>query len=184
MKFLKTPVVAVLLSLAIVISSTLISTNIKLGRRCDKVSDGFYEGVVYDGYEHKSIASHIKNICGAASGLVAVANNYGVDAAPLSSAVDMMKSGLSNGSVSENYVLYYNLLSAFDDVERQLSAASLSERDAGGAEQYALTVKGACKAIDESGYNESVREFYRKQLSFPADILARLAGVDVPQLFE
>lgn len=184
MKFLKNPFVAVLLSLAIVISSTLISTNIKLGRRCDKVRDGFYEGVVYDGYERKSIASHIKNICGAASGLVAVANNYDVDTASLSSAVDRMKSGLSNGSVSENYSLYCKLLTAFDDVERQLSAASLSERDADGAEQYALTVKGACKAIDESGYNESVRDFNRRQLRFPADILARLAGVDVPQLFE
>lgn len=184
MKFLKNPVVAVLLSLAIVISSTLISTNIKLGKRCDKVRDGFYEGVVYDGYEHKSIASHIKNICGAASGLVAVANNYDIDTAPLSSAVDMMKSGLSNGSVSENYSLYYHLLSAFDNVEHQLSDVSLSERDASGVEQYALTVKGACKAIDESGYNESVREFYRKQLRFPADVLGRLAGVDIPQLFE
>ncbi len=175
---------AVLLSLATVISSTLISTNIKLGKRCDKVRDGFYEGVVYDGYAHKSIASHIKNICGAASGLAAVANNYDIDTSSLSNAVDMMKSGLSNGSVSENYMLYYHLLSAFDDVERQLSAASLSERDASGAEQYALTVKGACKAIDESGYNESVREFYRKQLCFPADVLGRLAGVDVPQLFD
>lgn len=184
MKFLKNPVVAVLLSLATVISSTLISTNIKLGKRCDKVRDGFYEGVVYDGYAHKSIASHIKNICGAASGLAAVANNYDIDTSSLSNAVDMMKSGLSNGSVSENYVLYYHLLSAFDDVERQLSAAPLSERDASGAEQYALTVKGACKAIDESGYNESVREFYRKQLCFPADVLGRLAGVDVPQLFD
>lgn len=184
MKFLKKPVVAVLVSLAIVISSTLISTNIKLGRRCDKVIDGFYEGVVYGGYERKSIASHIKNICGAASGLVAVANNYDIDTAPLSSAVDSMKSGLSNGSVSENYMLYYHLLSAFDKVERQLADTSLSDRDASGVEQYALTVKGACKAIDESGYNESVREFYRKQLRFPADVLGRLAGVDIPQLFE
>ena len=184
MKFFKNPVVAVLLSLAIVISSTLISTNIKLGKRCDKVSDGFYEGVTYGGYERKSIASHIKNICGAASGLVAVANNYGVDTASLSSAVEMMNSGLSNGSASENYTLYYRLLSAFDKVEQQLAGEALSERDASGAEQYALTVKGACKAIDESGYNESVREFYRSQLRFPADILGRLAGVDVPQLFE
>ena len=45
MKIFKNRAVAVLLCVLIVIASTLLSTNVKLGREADGVSDGFYKGV-------------------------------------------------------------------------------------------------------------------------------------------
>ena len=184
MNFLKKPFVAVLLSALIICGSTLLSADIKLGRECQNITDGFYEGVVYENYQHKSIASQIRNICGAADGMVTIANNYDIDTDPVSAATAEMKSALSFGSVSYIYGLYEELLSALKPLEEQLSLAALSDRDKDGYAQYSSTISGAQSVIENAGYNESVRAFYRDEMHFPADFLAELVGVDLPELFE
>ena len=184
MNLLKKPFVAVLLSALIICSSTLLSVDVKLGKECQNITDGFYDGVVYENYQHKSIASQIKNICGAADGMVAIANNYDIDTDAVTAATAEMKSALSFGSVSYLYGLYEDLLNALKPLEEQLSLTELSDRDAKGFDQYSSTISGAQSVIDNSGYNESVRAFYRDVVHFPADFLADLVGVDLPELFE
>lgn len=184
MNLLKKPFVAVLLSALIICSSTLLSVDVKLGKECQNITDGFYDGVVYENYQHKSIASQIKNICGAADGMVTIANNYDIDTDAVTAATAEMKSALSFGSVSYLYGLYEDLLSALKSLEEQLSLTELSDRDADGFDQYSSTISGAQSVIDSSGYNESVRAFYRDVVHFPADFLADLVGVDLPELFE
>ena len=184
MNLLKKPFVAVLLSALIICSSTLLSVDVKLGKECQNITDGFYDGVVYENYQHKSIASQIKNICGAADGMVTIANNYSIDTDAVTAATAEMKSALSFGSVSYLYGLYEDLLSALKPLEEQLSLTELSDRDAEGFDQYSSTISGAQSVIDSSGYNESVRAFYRDVVHFPADFLADLVGVDLPELFE
>lgn len=184
MNLLKKPFVAVLLSALIICSSTLLSVDVKLGKECQNITDGFYDGVVYENYQHKSIASQIKNICGAADGMVAIANNYDIDTDAVTAATAEMKSALNFGSVSYLYGLYEDLLNALKPLEEQLSLTELSDRDAKGFDQYSSTISGAQSVIDNSGYNESVRAFYRDVVHFPADFLADLVGVDLPELFE
>lgn len=184
MNLLKKPFVAVLLSALIICSSTLLSVDVKLGKECQNITDGFYDGVVYENYQHKSIASQIKNICGAADGMVTIANNYDIDTDAVTAATAEMKSALSFGSVSYLYGLYEDLLSALKSLEEQLSLTELSDRDAEGFDQYSSTISGAQSVIDSSGYNESVRAFYRDVVHFPADFFAALVGVDLPELFE
>lgn len=183
MNFLKKPFVAVLLSALIICGSTLLSADIKLGRECQNITDGFYEGVVYENYQHKSIASQIRNICGAADGMVTIANNYDIDTDAVRAATDEMKSALTYGSVSYLHYLYEDLLQAVKPLEDQLSRAELSDRDAEGFAQYSSTISGAQSVIENSGYNESVRAFLRDQIHFPADFFAELAGVELPELF-
>ena len=184
MNFLKKPFVAVLLSALIICGSTLLSADIKLGRECQNITDGFYEGVVYENYQHKSIAGQIRNICGAADGMVTIANNYDIDTDAVRAATDEMKSALNLSPVSYLYGLYENLLSALKPLEDQLSRAELSDRDAEGFAQYSSTISGAQSVIENSGYNESVRAFLRDEIHFPADFFAELAGVELPELFE
>lgn len=184
MNLLKKPFVAVLLSALIICGSTLLSVDVKLGKECQNITDGFYEGVVYENYQHKSIASQIRNICGAADGMVTIANSYDIDTDAVSAATAEMKSALSFGSVSYLYGLYEDLLSALNPLEDQLSRAGLSDRDADGFKQYSSTITGAQSVIENAGYNESVRAFYRDQVHFPADFFADLVGVDLPELFE
>lgn len=183
MNFLKKPFVAVLLSALIICGSTLLSADIKLGRECQNITDGFYEGVVYENYQHKSIASQIRNICGAADGMVTIANNYDIDTDAVRAATDEMKSALTYGSVSYLHYLYEDLLQAVKPLEDQLSRAELSDRDAEGFAQYSSTISGAQSVIENSGYNESVRAFLRDEIHFPADFFAELAGVELPELF-
>ena len=184
MNFLKKPFVAVLLSALIIFGSTLLSADIKLGRECQNITDGFYEGVVYENYQHKSIASQIRNICGAADGMVTIANNYDIDTDAVRAATDEMKNALTYGSVSYLHYLYEDLLQALKPLEDQLSRAELSDRDAEGFAQYSSTISGAQSVIENSGYNESVRAFLRDEIHFPADFFAELAGVELPELFE
>lgn len=184
MNFLKKPFVAVLLSALIICGSTLLSADIKLGRECQNITDGFYEGVVYENYQHKSIASQIRNICGAADGMVTIANNYDIDTDAVRAATDEMKNALTYGSVSYLHYLYEDLLQALKPLEDQLSRAELSDRDAEGFTQYSSTISGAQSVIENSGYNESVRAFLRDEIHFPADFFAELTGVELPELFE
>lgn len=184
MNFLKKPFVAVLLSALIICGSTLLSADIKLGRECQNITDGFYEGVVYENYQHKSIASQIRNICGAADGMVTIANSYDIGTDAVRAATDEMKSALTYGSVSYLHYLYEDLLQALKPLEDQLSRAELSDRDAEGFAQYSSTISGAQSVIENSGYNESVRAFLRDEIHFPADFFAELAGVELPELFE
>ena len=184
MNFLKKPFVAVLLSALIICGSTLLSADIKLGRECQNITDGFYEGVVYENYQHKSIASQIRNICGAADGMVTIANNYDIDTDAVRAATDEKKNALTYGSVSYLHYLYEDLLQALKPLEDQLSRAELSDRDAEGFAQYSSTISGAQSVIENSGYNESVRAFLRDEIHFPADFFAELAGVELPELFE
>ena len=183
MNFLKKPFVAVLLSALIICGSTLLSADIKLGRECQNITDGFYEGVVYENYQHKSVASQIRNICGAADGMVTIANNYDIDTDAVRAATDEMKNALTYGSVSYLHYLYEDLLQALKPLEDQLSRAELSDRDAEGFAQYSSTISGAQSVIENSGYNESVRAFLRDEIHFPADFFAELAGVELPELF-
>ena len=183
MNFLKKPFVAVLLSALIICGSTLLSADIKLGRECQNITDGFYEGVVYENYQHKSIASQIRNICGAADGMVTIANNYDIDTDAVRAATDEMKNALTYGSVSYLHYLYEDLLQALKPLEDQLSRAELSDRDAEGFAQYSSTISGAQSVIENSGYNESVRAFLRDEIHFPADFFAELTGVELPELF-
>ena len=184
MNLLKKPFVAVLLSALIICGSTLLSADIKLGRECQNITDGFYEGVVYENYQHKSIASQIRNICGAADGMVTIANNYDIDTDAVRAATDEMKNALTYGSVSYLHYLYEDLLQAVKPLEDQLSRSELSDRDAEGFAQYSSTISGAQSVIENSGYNESVRAFLRDEIHFPADFFAELAGVELPELFE
>lgn len=185
MKIFKNRAVAVLLCVLIVIASTLLSTNVKLGREADGVSDGFYKGVTYDGYKHPAISDQLNNICGAADGLASVVASYDVDVVALRQYSADLKDMLSQRTgTSAVYAKYRDLLDCIEALKLELASVQLSERDASGTEQYFSTVSSASEVIGSAGYNDSVQQFKRSYLDrFPGSILAKLAGVDAPELF-
>lgn len=186
MKILKNRVVAVLLCILVVIASTLLSTNVKLDREADNVSAGFYKGVTYDGYKHPAISDQLNNICGAADGLASVVASYDVDVVALRQYSTDLKDMLNQrtGTYTAVYAKYRELLDCIEALKLELASVQLSERDASGAEQYFSTVSSASEVIGSAGYNDSVQQFKRSYLDrFPGSILAKLAGVDAPELF-
>lgn len=186
MDTLKKRPVAILLALVIVVGSTLLSSGIKLKQACQTVTDGFYSGVTYGGYEHPSIQSQLKNVSSAALGLATLAANYtGVDASAVKSARNDLDSSLENGTPGEIYDRYTALLSGTAALTADLQAQPLSDRDASGVTQYESILTSASGVIDKSGYNDTVRGFLRDTYdAFPASFFAGLTGVSAPELFE
>ncbi|MEA5152440.1 MAG: hypothetical protein VB039_07545 [Oscillospiraceae bacterium] len=185
MNFFKKPAVAVLMAIVIVLSSTLLSVDVKFGRECQNISDGFYDGVKANGYMQKSISTHLRNLCGYADGLVTIAGNYDIDAAAASDASEQLKLGLSysTGEAAYLFQCYETLLGSVKQLEDQLGRAQLSERDASGVEQYSSSIAGVESSIQSAGYNESVREFLRESVQFPAGFFAELMNIKLPEYF-
>ena len=185
MSFFKKKPVALLLTVIVMIASTLLSVNVKLGNKCQRITDGFYDGVEYKGYTQKSLSSHLKNITAYADGLVTIARNYDIDTEDVEGASESLKQALSysRGYESYTYSQYQALSKAVVMLEDKLSRAELSERDAEGVAQYSSSITGAESAMESAGYNESVREFLRSYNRFPANFLGSLAGVKMPEFF-
>ena len=177
MKLLKNPVIAVLLAVIIVLSSTFLSARIKLEKESDKITDGFYQGVVYNGYKRKSISSQLKNYSGAVSGLVSIANNYGIATEEASGLNGELLSSLSEAQsdISSIYRYYSSLDTAVSALERELS-------DAEGVKQYTGTIDGANSVIAESGYNESVYKYISGRGALEKFFIT-LTGTQLPEVF-
>ncbi len=180
MSFFKKPVVAVILSAIIVISSTLLSVNLKLGDECREIIDGFHDGVLMP-----SIASQLRTIRGNADEIAYIAGTYGIDTEELKWASDDLRYGLlySEADASYLYYCYEELLDELRSIEKQLGETTVSGQDKELLSGYFDGIESARQLIDISGYNETVRQFNREKLRFPADILGELAGVDFPELF-
>ncbi len=185
MKLFKKPVFAVILCVVLILCSTLLSVHIRFGAKCDRVKDALYTGVETNGYTQKGIASHLQNIGAYAAGLVTIAKNYDIDTADVEQAENYLQMSLnySRDYASHIHYNYAELNKALDTMIDQLQRTELSERDADGVRQYVESLNGARSAIEESAYNEQVREFLRKYDRFPTDSLASLAGVSMPEFF-
>lgn len=180
---LKKPLVAVVLAAAMVLGTTVLNTNVRLGKEVKAVENGFYSGVTYDGYAHKSISSQLENYLGAANGLATIANAVGIDSSALLEHCNTMKKVMKSGDISDIGNAYSDLVFSTNSMINELASAGLQDRNAQGFESYTGIISGAMGVIENSGYNESVREFCIENQVFPTDFLAALAGVEMPDLF-
>ena len=88
-------------------------------------------------------------------------------------------------SVEEVYNANEELQSAFEDLEKGMEGIELSQREAKNYEKCRSNFYGAQAAIEKSGYNEAVREFYRTTLNvYPTNFLWRISWVDPTELYE
>lgn len=189
MKFFRRRSVALIIAAVAVIASTLLSVNVKFGRAAQDVTDGFYtvSPVVSEPSVYRSTGSHLSNLCAYADGLVTIADNYNLDTEDLSWDSESLKLAQSYSSedISYIYYCYTDLCASLNKLIDQLHRVELSERDASGLEQYESSVAGAKAAIEAAGsvYNDSVRAFLRVYDKFPTNLLAEMAGVDMPAYF-
>lgn len=184
MNTLKKPAVAIILSIALVIGSTLLSGSAKLKKDIQQVTDGFYNGVTYDGYTHPSIYSQLNNIIGAVDGMCAIAENNGYNANELSNASYYLKSNLStmHDYISSIYWSYSELCDALTSFKPKIDSMELNERDSEGMEKYLETISNAQRVIENAGYNESVRN-YKNAMGIPAEFIADICDVYEPEYF-
>lgn len=185
MDFFKKPAVAVILSLIVIFASTLISVSAKLNNKCDKVTDGFYNGVRYKGENHDAIAEEISSLCAVADEIVPIASNYGIDTSVLSDSNQRLRTLVSSGSrdIGSVYQVYSEFITALKDVETQLHATGLSRRHEEAMSEYSDEISDCVNDINTACYNDTVREFLRKNDKFPTSNWADLFGISFPEYF-
>ncbi|MGI5936197.1 MAG: hypothetical protein ACOX7I_05310 [Oscillospiraceae bacterium] len=193
MEILKKRPVAIIITAVIIFLSTVFSVNRTLGAECQKVRDGFFTGVVYEGYTRKSIAIQLKTRIDAANAVASITANYSqveIETQDLRDARNRLIDALNeakSGKASLKTVYNANkeLQDAFDNLEKGMEAIELSEREAENFKNNRSDFYGAQAAIEKAGYNEAVHEFYRTTLNvFPTNFLWRISWVDPPELYE
>ena len=186
MGFFKNKTVAIILAVILVIASTLLATHVKLGNKVNDITEGFYNGINYDGYLHPSVFTQLKNISSSCLGISTIAMEYGIDTTSLNDARSHLETNLDGkeGNIKELYANYSDLTAVATQVINELKTKTLNERDQTGFSQYLTNYDGAIATIESSGYNESVSTFINGSYhSFPANILAKLSGVKAPAYF-
>ena len=176
MKLFKSPVFATILTIVVVFASILINTNVKFGRKCEAVTDQFFDGSA-------SIASRLETVSSDAASLVAVAERYDVDASQVKSYASALRGSLQSENVYMTRLAYSELSSSLTALTGQLANTELSAADKEDVERCTSSIADAQSAINASSYNETVRSFQRRYDHFPTNVLADMAGVDMPQTF-
>ena len=183
MKLFKKPVFAVFLAIVVVFASTLINTNVKFGRKCRAVSDQFFAPTVTRGTPEISIAEALEVICTEAETLAVVADRCEADASAVRNDVSNLRRSIQIENFYGIRSSYAALRSALTTLLGQLTQADLDKQNAETVTQCTASLSDAQNAIAASGYNDTVRSFLRRYDHFPTDLLAKLAGVDMPETF-
>jgi hypothetical protein len=188
MEALKRKPVALLVTAVVVALSTLLSVNRTLGAACQRITDGFYQGVYVDGYRQPGISAHLQERLNLTNGITAVTSGHPA----LDTQTDAMKKArdhLLAATESAGIAAQYRYNGALQEAAKALRDAAadveFSEREQKMLDTYWSDFDGAQAAIRKSAYNDTVREFYRSTLNvFPTKFLAAASGVTEPELFE
>jgi len=188
MEALKRKPVALLVTVVVMVLSTLLSVNRTLGAACQRITDGFYEGVYVDGYKQPGISAHLQERLKLVNGITAVTANYSsldIQTGALKTARDHLLAATQSADIAAQYRQNAALEEAAAALLNAAADVAFSEREQKMLDTYWSDFDGAQAAIKKSGYNDTVREFYRSTLNvFPTKFLAAASGVKEPELFE
>lgn len=175
MSFFKNKGIALLLAILLVLGSSLLSTRWKLGRESDKISVSF----------DYSMLGALHTLTVNADALAVIGQNNALDGAPVKDAAYGLDLALrySADKKAHVYDCYQSLLRELGRLEQELSAASLSREDRESAELCMAALAQAQQDVEDSGYNDAVAAFLKKNGSAYTRALARLAGVSMPEYF-
>lgn len=175
MSFLKKPLVAFLICLIIVCSSSVISVHAKLDPKCEAVTDSFSAA--------GGIAEQLETVCTACSGIVQLAESHGLQTNETGDLCKALRYSIPNTSPSGLANLYQFVLGQVREIEVSLRQKDLSEKDAELLEAYSAELKTAQSAISANSYNSLVTSFLRDDLGSFGTGVARLCGVELPEKF-
>ena len=174
---LKKPWFAAILCVIVVLSSTVISVHRALDADCETTRH------IFDAPD--GIAEQLDKVCSAGSGIVKLAEKYGLDEFTTSDASDLCTSirfAVGEAEPPELYDLYRILLTRVDELRTSLRMEDLSTEDQKLLDAYEADYVAAQQAIGNSGYNQSVNLYLRKLGGF-SRFFARLCGVHLPEQF-
>ncbi len=182
MNILKNPVIAILLCVLIVLTSTVVSINVKLNNKCEEIVDSFY---ISKNNNSTSIYGDIVSMYELAEEITVVADNYGVDTRKLSTSISSLKKEVSfhNPEIDDIHDAFSAFYNELWDVELKLSEIQLSQRHMEYMNSASKLVYELKVSIDEAEYNNTVRTFYKRFDRFPVNLFADIFDIDYPEYF-
>ncbi len=172
---LKNPIVAAILCVIVVISSTVISTHARLDPWCEEISEGFTAS--------GGIADQLDAVCAAGSGIIKIAEAYGIDCFETQDLRESIRATTHLNSPGTLFTLYQMFCGKLNDLTNTLRLRNLSVQDKSLLETKNAELNAARSAISENEYNSSVTFFLRKELGAFSTGFARLCGVNLPEQF-
>ncbi len=172
---LKKPIVAAILCVIIVISSTVITTHLRLDPWCEEISEAF----IADG----GIADQLETVCTASSGIIRIAEAYGIDCFETKELCESLRVTTHLNSPQNLFWMYQMLNARISDLSGSLKMMELSAQESASLDSYSAEISAARSAISADGYNDSVSFFLRKELGSFSRGFARLCGVNLPEQF-
>jgi len=186
MSVLKKRSFALVLTVIMVLSSTVLSIRTKFNDECLEVVDGFYDGELYGGYKETPIADHLSNICNLGNSIIDMAKSYDIDTTDAEWDIEDIQFTMLDwyDDLSYMHFCYEEVLSSIDELNKQLYTMPLSADEQQKLSTLTWEISQASTAIEASKYNESVRLFVREKMKFPTDVLTEMAGIYTPDYFQ
>ena len=172
---LKKPIVAAILCVIIVLASTVISTHARLDPWCEDIKDIF---TVSGG-----IADQLDKVCAASSGIIKMAEAYGIDSFEAQELCESLQVTTHLNSPHTLFTMYQMLCGKVNDLTASLKLKELSTRDSATLTSLLDELSSARSAISNDGYNSSVTFFLRTELGAFSTGFAKLCGVNLPEQF-
>lgn len=185
MNLLKKPVVAIILSVFLISAVSSTAAHMKMEKLCNKVIYGFYDGVYYNGEMQESIESRLKTIIDEANEIKSIADNHEINTEHLYRSIDTLELGFaySPDDIGYLYYCYDDLMTELKDIQKRLSTIELEDVESETLKNANLRINEEVELIKTAGYNETVREFYRKNNSDLFEWFAYRSNTTLPDPF-
>jgi len=184
MKLLKNRKFAILITVLIVCTATLIGMGVSLDRSARAIEAMFFDGVYLDdeGFTQPGISSHLANRQSSALSFATIMEGYPELAAETEALLVARRALIDASSFPEKHSANEAMQEAFTELVERARNLELAGRDRDDMERFSMSFYGAQTAIDNSRYNQKAAAFM-DNASFFAHFLRPVLFVTPPQTF-
>ncbi len=181
MKTLKKTPTAIIIMLAVILTSGVLGCRRSLLSLRKAAEDYFYSGENGDG---DSIQSDLEYIGATASNFKTIAVRYIDSDDRLISELNSARSALASAStIPEKHAAASELFDAVTALHGALDPKVMNSTDRSFRSSLYDDINSAMLRISHSGYNDAAREFNSILDSFPASLISGLVGIEPIQLY-
>ena len=179
MKFFQNRAVAIVITVAAVIASTLLNVNTNMRRDYTTLKESFFS------VSGKTPVYYVDAQISAAASLATVADHYdSLSGDAVRSARKALIEAEASWDISDIYDASTALSSAVDELSAAAASVSLSEADKATFADGTAAVAGARRNLLESDYNVNAYRMIRKNYSrLPGSFFVSLLHIPQPELF-
>ena len=179
MKFFQNRAVAIVITVAAVIVSTLLNVNTNMRRDYNTLKESFFS------VSGKTPVYYVDAQISAAASLATVADHYdSLSGDAVRAARKTLIAAEESRDISDIYLASTILSAAVDELSAAASSVAMTEADKGTFADGTAAVAGARRQLLESDYNANALALIRRNYArFPGSFFAELLSIPRPELF-